>query len=371
MPNATAINKRQEYLTNDSHSEYQYIYGNKKNGEVVRSDKKLDDQNLVLITRDLTGMRHSLPKEDEVEFANMFKSKEGRKQLDEFILSMPKSERENVSYMDAFLEMKHGKEYLASIRNGARNFENVKENYNILDDETSHVYKTQKYLEWQDKVEGRITSSSNKKFNEMEADANKKLESSESYNRAKKEAENAKTKAEQTEKKANELIEDKKKEIESVESKLNELRNKNKIGDKVKFITAEDNIRFATLARKKSDLKKELNEITERANRDILNLTDKATSAKNSLLNNKDKIEYDEKINEIDGLKEKLKRIQDKIALRRGNSLSDPKYQYSLKAINSDAKIRNSYTPNEYGLIGKNVQPDYVGPRRSQSANKN
>ena len=68
MPNATAINKRQEYLTNDSHSEYQYIYGNKENGKVVRSDKKLDDQNLVLITRDLTGMRHSLPKEDEVEF---------------------------------------------------------------------------------------------------------------------------------------------------------------------------------------------------------------------------------------------------------------------------------------------------------------
>lgn len=346
MPNATTINKRQEYLTNDSHSEYQYIYGNKKNGEVVRSDKKLDDQNLVLITRDLTGMRHSLPKEDEVEFANMFKSKEGRKQLDEFILSMPKSERENVSYMDAFLEMKHGKEYLASIRNGARNFENVKENYNILDDETSHVYKTQKDLEWQDKVEGRITSSSNKKFNEMEADA-------------KKEAESAKTKVEQTEKKANELIENKKKEIESVESKLNELRNKNKIGDKVKFITAEDNIRFETLARKKSDLKKELNEITERADRGILNLT------------NKNKIEYDEKINEIDGLKEKLKRIQDKIALRRGNSLSDPKYQYSLKAVSSDAKIRNSYTPNEYGLIGKNVQPDYVGPRRSQSANKN
>ena len=358
MPNATAINKRQEYLTNDSHSEYQYIYGNKENGKVVRSDKKLDDPNLVLITRDLTGMRHSLPKEDEVEFANMFKSKEGRKQLDEFILSMPKSERENVSYMDAFLEMKHGKEYLASIRNGVRNPENVKENYNILDDETSHVYKTQKDLEWQDKVEGRITSSSNKKFNEMEADANKKLES-------------AKTKAEQTEKKANELIENKKKEIESVESKLNELRNKNKIGDKVKFITAEDAIRFVTVARKKSDLKKELNKITEIANRDILNVTNKATSAKNSLLNNKDKIEYDEKINEIDGLKEKLKRIQDKIALRRGNSLSDPKYQYSLKAVNSDAKIRNSYTPNEYGLIGKNVQPDYVGPRRNQSANKN
>lgn len=147
MPNATAMNKRQEYLTNDSHSEYQYIYGNKENGKVVRSDKKLDDPNLVLITRDLTGMRHSLPKEDEVEFANMFKSKEGRKQLDEFILSMPKSERENVSYMDAFLEMKHGKEYLASIRNGVRNPENVKENYNILDDETSHVYKTQKHLE--------------------------------------------------------------------------------------------------------------------------------------------------------------------------------------------------------------------------------
>lgn len=147
MPNATAINKRQEYLTNDSHSKYQYIYGNKENGKVVRSDKKLDDPNLVLITRDLTEMRHSLPKEDEVEFANMFKSKEGRKQLDEFILSMPKSERENVSYMDAFLEMKHGKEYLASIRNGVRNPENVKENYNILDDETSHVYKKQKDLE--------------------------------------------------------------------------------------------------------------------------------------------------------------------------------------------------------------------------------
>ena len=180
----------------------------------------------------------------------------------------------------------------------------------------------------------------------MEADANKK-------------AENAKTKEEQIEKKANKLIENKKKEIESVESKLNELRNKNKIGDKVKFITAEDNIRFKTLARKKSDLKEELNKITERANRDILNVTDKA------------KIEYDKKINEIDGLKDKLKRIQDEIARRRGNILSDPEYQYSLKAINSDAKIRNSYTPNEYGLIGKNVQPDYVGPRRNQSANKN
>lgn len=202
----------------------------------------------------------------------------------------------------------------------------------------------------------------------MEADANKRLES---YNRDKKEAENAKTKAEKTEKKANELIENKKKEIESVESELNELRNENKIGDKVKFITAEDNIRFATLARKESDLKKELNEITERANRVILKLTDKANSAEKSLLNNNGKIEYDEKINEIDRLKDKLKRIQDKFALRRGNIFGDPEYQYSLKAINSDAEIRNSYTPNEYGLIGKNVQPDYVGPRRNKSANKN
>lgn len=202
----------------------------------------------------------------------------------------------------------------------------------------------------------------------MEADANKKLES---YNRDKKEAENAKTKAEKTEKKANELIENKKKEIESVESKLNELRNKNTIGNKVKFITGEDEIRFKTLKRKRNDLKEELNKITERANRGILNLTDKANSANKSLLNNNGKIEYDKKINEIDGLKDKLKRIQDKFALRRGNTLSDPEYQYSLKAVNSDAKIRNSYTPNEYGLIGKNVQPDYVGPRRNQSANKN
>ena len=205
----------------------------------------------------------------------------------------------------------------------------------------------------------------------MEADANKKLESSRSYNRAKKEAENAKTKAEQTEKKANELIENKKKEIESVELELSELRDKNKIGNRVKYITAEDRNSSKTLASKKRGLQKELNKITERANSDILNATDKATRAKNSLLNNKDKIEYDKKINEIDGLKDKLKRIQDEFALRRGNILSDPEYQYSLKAVNSDAQIRNSYTPNEYGLIGKNVQPDYVGPRRNKSANKN
>lgn len=205
----------------------------------------------------------------------------------------------------------------------------------------------------------------------MEADANKRLES---YNRDKKEAENAKTKAEKTEKKANELIENKKKEIESVESKLNELRNKNKIGDKVKFITAEDEISSKTLERKRNDLKEELNKITESANRVILKLTDKANSANESLLNNNGKIEYDKKINEIDRLNDKLKRIQDKFALRRGSILrafSDPEYQYTLKAVDSDAKIRNSYTPNEYGLIGKNVQPDYVGPRRNQSANKN
>ena len=201
----------------------------------------------------------------------------------------------------------------------------------------------------------------------MEADANKKLES---YNRDKKEAENAKTKAEKTEKKANELIENKKKEIESVESKLNELRNKNTIGNKVKFITGEDEIRFKTLKRKRNDLKEELNKITERANRGILNLTDKANSANKSLLNNNGKIEYDKKINEIDGLKDKLKKIQNKF-FSRENPLSDPEYHYSLKAVYSDAKIRNSYTPNEYGLIGKNVQPDYVGPRRNQSANKN
>lgn len=94
----------------------------------------------------------------------------------------------------------------------------------------------------------------------MEADANKKLES---YNRDKKKAENAKTKAEKTEKTANELIEKKKKEIESVESELNELRNKNTIGNKVKFITGEDKNRSKTLNRKRNDLKEELNKIRE------------------------------------------------------------------------------------------------------------
>ena len=163
----------------------------------------------------------------------------------------------------------------------------------------------------------------------MEADANKKLES---YNRDKKEAENAKTKAEKTEKKANELIENKKKEIESVESKLNELRNKNTIGNKVKFITAEDKNSSKTLKRKRNDLKEELNKITERANRGILNLTDKANSANKSLLNNNGKIEYDKKINEIDGLKDKLKRIQNKF-FSRENPLSDPEYQYPVKAV--------------------------------------
>lgn len=332
MPNATAINKRQEYLTNDSHSEYQYIYGNKENGKVVRSDKKLDDPNLVLITRDLTGMRHSLPKEDEVEFANMFKSKEGRKQLDEFILSMPKSERENVSYMDAFLEMKHGKEYLASIRNGVRKPENVKE-YNILDDETSHVYKTQKEWKRLNAIQDQITSSSDKKFKEMKSDATEKLESSESYKNAKTEAEKAKAEVEKTKTETDKLIANKKKEIESVESKLNKLSNK------TPFVAIEHDIKTKTLNSQKNELERELKRITEKAKKGILAANDKATKAETSLFN---KLEYEEKIKEINRLKDKLKRVQDKIWSRANKIVDDKEYSNTIRAVGAYAKSRAS-----------------------------
>ena len=332
MPNATTINKRQEYLTNDSHSEYQYIYGNKENGKVVRSDKKLDDPNLVLITRDLTGMRHSLPKEDEVEFANMFKSKEGRKQLDEFILSMPKSERENVSYMDAFLEMKHGKEYLASIRNGVRKPENVKE-YNILDDETSHVYKTQKEWKRLNAIQDQITSSSDKKFKEMKSDATEKLESSESYKNAKTEAEKAKAEVEKTKTETDKLIANKKKEIESVESKLNKLSNK------TPFVAIEHDIKTKTLNSQKNELERELKRITEKAKKGILAANDKATKAETSLFN---KLEYEEKIKEINRLKDKLKRVQDKIWSRANKIVDDKEYSNTIRAVGAHAKSRAS-----------------------------
>ena len=335
MPNATAINKRQEYLTNDSHSEYQYIYGNKENGKVVRSDKKLDDPNLFLITRDLTGMRHSLPKEDEVEFANMFKSKEGRKQLDEFILSMPKSERENVSYMDAFLEMKHGKEYLASIRNGVRKPENVKE-YNILDDETSHVYKTQKEWKRLNAIQDQITSSSDKKFKEMKSDATEKFESSESYKNAKTEAEKAKAEVEKAKTETDKLIANKKKEIESVESKLNKLSNK------TPFVAIEHDIKTKTLNSQKNELERELKRITEEAKKGILAANDKATKAETSLFNNKDKLEYEEKIKEINRLKDKLKRVQDKIWSRANKIVDDKEYSNTIRAVGADAKSRAS-----------------------------
>ena len=332
MPNATAINKRQEYLTNDSHSEYQYIYGNKENGKGVRFDKKLDDPNLVLTTRDLTGMRHSLPKEDEVEFANMFKSKEGRKQLDEFILSMPKSERENVSYMDAFLEMKHGKEYLASIRNGVRKPENVKE-YNILDDETSHVYKTQKEWKRLNAIQDQITSSSDKKFKEMKSDATEKLESSESYKNAKTEAEKAKAEVEKTKTETDKLIANKKKEIESVESKLNKLSNK------TPFVAIEHDIKTKTLNSQKNELERELKRITEKAKKGILAANDKATKAETSLFN---KLEYEEKIKEINRLKDKLKRVQDKIWSRANKIVDDKEYSNTIRAVGAYAKSRAS-----------------------------